>query len=164
MKEEQTLKLIGHIRGYETDLDNNIIPGTEFEGHNTILSALKYYLANCISANVDESLDSLFATEAIATELAAHNAGIAHVNISTGVVDLPFITVLNTGGTGAESYVEFYGYITGAATLWSSLVLGFYLQGTAGTENFSKAFASYTINKTVAANRRYHFYWKITIG
>ena len=168
-KEQEVLNLIGTVRSYETDLEGNVIPGTEVEDHNTINSDLKHYLANCLAANVNEAMDALFTGSTPATEIGAGRTdGIVFTTKldSGGDFDATacFITTLNAGGAGTESYVEFYGYIIGAATLNGFLSLGYGLFNDGLHNIFASMFSSYAINKTVAANRRYHFYWKITIG
>jgi len=167
MKDEQTLKLVGHIRGYETDLDNNIIPGTEFEDHNTIGDALKIYFAHCIAVDVNnESLDALFTSASPATNVGAaklDGIGYAHGLAST-ILEACFITALNVGGDGTELYTEYYGYIEGAISMNGFLILGNTLALDGADYKFDNTYATYAINKTIAADRRYHFYWKITIG
>ena len=176
MHEQEQLSVRGSVRHFETDLDNNIIPGTLFEGPNTIQSSLKKYLAWCIAVDKNLAIDNFFTGSVPATEISAGRLDGIAFTTSEGPSDIGtcFITTLNVGGDGVERYVEFYGYVEGAVTLNGYLQLGYNLYVDGGGNNTFKGietgtdgnshYASYAINKSVAANRRYHFYWKITIG
>lgn len=160
MKQEgDVFKLKGTITSYQTDLDNNEIPGTRKMDHNTIQTDLKQYLAKCLAATTDFSLNNLFVSETPATG----KDGIGYHDIGIMSIIKTFITLLNDGGDGSEVYTEFYGYIEGPETLTGTLQLGFNL-GSGPAYEFAEVFATYAISESVASNRRYHFYWKITIG
>jgi len=85
-----------------------------------------------------------------------------------------FASSKNAGGTGSETYVEFYGYITGSTggtdiqSSTDKLVLGYDLDGVsvaAGDEvkYLDSVYATYPFSAdiTIDVNRRFHFYWKI---
>lgn len=138
-----------------------IIPGTYVEDHNTTLDDLKFYLAHkIVDISTDQALNSLFTTQTPASEVG--NDGIGWSTSETTALAGTMITTQNDGGDNNVAYVEFYGYADGSVTINSSLYLGFNLIVT--TLLFTKYYASYTINQVVSANRRFHFYWKITLN
>lgn len=160
----------GFCRGFQTYLDKDgkdtgiIVSGTNVPWHqNTLGNDLKYYLAYKIATDTtDQAMDALFTGNGAVAGLSAQNGkdGIAHG--AGGTMDYLFTTTKNVGGTNAEAYVEFYGYVDGAATLTSTLYLGFnYVHA---TYELTKKNSSVSINQTVASGRRYHHYWKITVS
>jgi len=157
MNNDLIMKLKGTVTHFETDLDNNEIEGTRVEDHNSIGDDLKKYLAHSIGDTVDEALDDFFTTSAVTL----NKDGIALYSPGLLALTSAFITTLNVGGDGTVSYVEFYGYAEGAISLIGDLQLGYKADA---TPQFTSVFASYAINKSVDADRKYHFYWKITIG
>jgi len=159
------INLTGEVRHYHTDDKTGLmIPGTFYKGPNTINSALGYYLMYKLGTHtLDYAIDNFF------TEGAAVNGddvgfdGIAQADDLPGseTIDYVFLTSLNTGGDESVAYAEFYGSIPGAVTLATYLQLGWNLKGS-DPYDFTKVFAYYAINETVAAGRTFHFYWKIT--
>jgi len=172
------LEIFGEVRGFETKLEFEeknglliphdtgiVVAGSEYEKRNTLSSLLSYYLPCELGANrTDQAMDSLFASSGTVASVGAANNG------KDGIVAIDedllishiFTTTLNAGGTNAENYIEFYGTIDGSVTLTPYLGIGFnYVNA---TTSFTKSYATTTINKTIAANRRYHHYWKITVS
>jgi len=166
MEHAKTAKLKGTITHFQTDLNDNEIPGTRKTSHNSIEDALLAYLAHCIASDQNLALDALFDDEDPATAVGGGKTdGIGFYNAGLLEVTKCFETTKNDGGDGSETYVEFYGFVTGAFTLNGVLQLGYLLaDGGGGTYNFTKIFASYTINESVAASRKFHFYWKISLS
>jgi len=162
--------LIGIVKSWQTDLDGNVIPGTLKEERNTIQAGLKKYLASCIGAGIiDKKLDNLFDQDYGAGGDAMSAAidgmdGIAYYDEAEQFITQTFYTELNAGGTGNETYIEFYGYINGAVNLNGKLVLGHNITYGVDSTAFETDFAEYAIEENVAADRKYHFYWKITVG
>ena len=150
-----------NVRGFQTDLKTGLyVPGTYFEDHNTIQNDFRYYLAYKIGTNTtDQALNNLWTSDGALGSGDSGYDGIAHGAAGTAL-DYKFATSLNAGGDNSLTYIEYYGYIDGAVTLSGNLYLGFtYVHG--GT-TFTKLYSTYDINTSVAASRRYHFYWKIT--
>ena len=174
---QNDLKISGSVMEFQTkrgiiiptsqDIDqyvNEIIPGTFKESKNTIGTDLKNYLIYKVTDTAtDQALNNLTTGSTISGQTGKD--GIVYGTASTDL-DGALITTKNAGGTGAENYVEFYGYIDGAVTLQDYLYLGFniVLNGTTSLYELTKLYASYAINQTVDASRRYHFYWKLTIS
>lgn len=160
------VKITGEVVMFQTDENGKVVPGTYKRSKNTISSDLKNYLAfKIVDATSNKALDNLFTANGDITSAGTTNNGgdgIAHGSAGTKDVDYFFTTSKNAGGTGAENYVEFYGFIDGPATLNDTLKLGFNYNNT--TYEFDTVFATYSINETVASGRKYHFYWKITIS
>ena len=158
---EVKIKLAGNVKMWQTDLETgHMVPGTEKEEHNTIGSDLKAYLAQSMAATVDEAIDNFIDSDAYTVD----KDGIAYIISGAAVHANWFITSLNDGGDGTETYVEFYGCIDGAVTLNGTLQLGYELTGGADASVFTSTFATYTINEVVPAARRFHFYWKVTMS
>ena len=108
-------------------------------------------------------MGTLFASQGTRASVGAANAGkdgIAHFD--PDIADYILLTTLNAGGTDAEAYLEFYGYIDGVATLSVILELGARYDNS--TYTFAKKWATVSISQSVAAARRYGHYWKITIS
>ena len=157
------IKLAGEIKMWQSDIETgDVIPGSEKVDHNTIGTDLKAYLAQSMAESVDESIKTadLIASDAYS----AGKSGIAYIIAGAAVHANWFVTAINDGGDGTETYVEFYGYIDGAVTLNGSLQLGSILTGGASASVFTNTFATYTINEVVPAARRFHFYWKVTMS
>lgn len=143
--------------------DGIMIPGSFRAGSNTIGSDLKKYLAYKLAADVtDQAMDNLFASGGLVASVGAANDGKDGIAWGQDNVAGLFVTTLNDGGDNSDTFAEFYGYVDGAVTLSTELTLGF--SYTNGTTSWSKTYATYSINESVAASRRFHFYWKITIG
>jgi hypothetical protein len=158
---ELKIKVAGVVKSWQTDLETGaMVPGTEKEEHNTIGSDLKAYLAESMAVNVDEAINNFIASDAYA----ADKDGIAYIAAGAAIHSHWFVTSLNDGGDGTETYVEFYGYVDGAVTLNGTLQLGYKLIGGASASVFTSTFATYTINEVVPAARRFHFYWKVTMS
>jgi hypothetical protein len=164
------LKLKGVVKSWLTDLDGNVIPGSMKEESNTIQDGLKEYLAACIGATaVDKKLDNLFdqdygaGGDAMSASIDDKD-GIAYYDHAEYCITATFFTELNAGGTGSQAWIEFYGYITGAINMYGELILGYKITYDTGATSFDTNFAKYTIIQNVDADRKYHFYWKITIG
>lgn len=155
--------MLVNIKGWQTDLKTGlIIPGSVFYNKNTVQNDLKYYLAYKIGTNTtDQTMDSLFTTDG--TPVGGHEGddGIAHGTSSTVLTDI-FATSLSTGGDNSTVYIEFYGYIDGSVSLTNNLYLGY--DFSLAPNSFAKEYASYDINTSVAAGRRFHFYWRVTIN
>ena len=179
MKEELHFRMFGEVRGFETELkfeERNgvlvpidtgiVVPGTEYRKRNSLSNALAYTLAAQIGANVaDYALNNLFASSGTVASVGAANNGkdgVFHFVDDGVTASHLFVTSLNDGGAYTENYIEFYSYIDGAVTLGYYLGLGYEYAN--ATQTFTKVYAATAINKTVAANRRYHHYWKITIA
>ena len=177
-KKINKIEIEGHCRGFQTELDfvekngilvpidtGRIVPHTEFRCKNTIQPAFLYYLAYKVGTDTtDRALNALFTDNGTQAGVgAAQNAkdGIAHGQ-SPNAIDYILETVLNDGGTEAEAYIEFYAFITGAATLDQFLYIGFAYAN--GSTNFTKLWSYISISQAVAANRRYHHYWKFTFA
>jgi len=141
-----------------------LVPKTEFRDRNTIKDALKAYLAYNIAvpATVNRALDLLFTTEVILDMVGRD--GIAYGLQSPSGNTKVLVTTLNDGGDNTKLYTEFYGYLTGAATLSANFILGHNLQNAGADHAFTTEFAYYAVSASVAASRRYHFYWKITLS
>ena len=177
-KKEFKIEVEGHCRGFQTELDyvekngilfpidtGKVVPHTEWKARNTLQTGLLYYLAYKIGTNTtDRALDDLFISSGLVAAVGAANDG------KDGIVEGPsgaaevegiLVTTLNDGGTEAEAYIEFYGYMEGAYSLDDNLILGHnFVDSTDSITEFSKV----SINQEVAANRRYHHYWKITLA
>ena len=154
--------MLANVKGWQTDLKTGlVVPGTEFEDHNTIQNALKYYLAYKIGTDTpDRAMNNLFNTDGAPGPGNVGQDGIGHGTNSTSL-DLILDTSLSVGGDNTVNYIEFYGFIDGAVTLTDNLYLGQgYIQG---PNEFSYEYASYDINTSVAAGRRFHFYWRVQI-
>lgn len=173
----------GFCRGHQTELDfvkgkdgilvpkdtGFVIKDTMWDGENTITDKLRAYLAYKIGADVtDYAMDSLFAAEGLVAGNDEKGGIIEAVStgstgsISPGDVDTCFITTLNDGGDNTEVYIEFYGYKTGSYTIDDYLILG---QGYENTDDsMDHVFAYISASQSIAANRRYHHYWKITLS
>jgi len=167
--------LVGIVKSWQTDLKGKYIPGTLKEDRNTIQDGLKKYLAACIGPNaVDKKLgtttspffDQDYGAGGDAMSAAIDGkSGIVYYDTIDQVATATFYTELNAGGTGGEAYIEFYGYISGAINMYGLLILGHsFTHGAAYSDVFQTKFAEYAIDESVAADRKYHFYWKITIG
>ena len=159
------VNLTGEVRHYHTDDKTGLmIPGTFYKGPNTINSALGYYLMYKLGTHtVNQAIDTFFTAGAAVNGDDLTREGIAHSSSQTGVdIDYVFLTSLNTGGDESVAYTEFYEALAGAVTLDGYLQLGFALIG--APYEFSKVFAYYAINETVAAGRTFHFYWRITVA
>jgi len=153
---------LANVKGWQTDLKTGlIVPGTMFEDHNTIQNDLRYYLAYKIGTNTtDRALNNLFTVDGTPGGGHVGQDGIAHGTAYTSLTDI-LATSLSVGGDNTVNYIEFYGYIDGAVSLTNNLYLG---QGFIISPNeFSYQFASYDINTSVGAGRRFHFYWRIRI-
>ena len=179
-KQINKIEIEGHCRGFQTELDfvgrngilvpidtGKIVPNTEWDSKNTITTALLYYLAYKVGTDTtDRALDNLFASEGTKAGVGAANAskdGIVEGTYGLPAVDHILLTVLNSGGTEAQAYIEFYGYITGAVTLDSYLSIG-HNYSNAGDGSLTKRFSDIAISQVVAADRRYHHYWKWTFA
>lgn len=140
----------------------------EKEGKNTISTGLTYHLAHRIAASTnDYALNNLFGTQGTRVAEGATNAGkdgIVHYDKEDiQQTEHFFLTVLNVGGTGAQNYSEFYGYINGAVTLDHYLGIG-YNYVNSGQYQMTVIFADNSVSTTVAVNRRFHRYWKFTLS
>ena len=157
---------LANIKGWQTDLKTGlVVPGSTFEDHNTVENALRYYLAYVIGTQPAGgsifALDSLFTHDGAPVGGDAGYDGIAHDN--AGSINYIFDSSLSVGGDNATPYIEFYGFLDGDDdTLAGTLQLGFSL--IISPNEFSHLFASYDINTTVLAGRRFHFYWRIQIS
>lgn len=178
-KKINKIEIEGHCRGFQTELDfverngilipidtGKIVPHTEFMCKNTIQSAFLYYLAYKVGTDTtDRALNALFTDNGTQAGVgAAQNGkdGVAHGIASPVTIDYILETTLNDGGTEAEAYIEFYAFITGAATLNALLMLGFnYVNA---SQDWTKEWSQVSISQSVAANRRYHHYWKFTFA
>lgn len=151
--------MLANIKGWQTDLKTGlIIPDSVFYDKNTVQNDLKYYLAYKIGTDTtDQALDNLFPTD----DTPVAGDGIAHGASSATITEV-FATSLSVGGDNSTTYIEFYGYIDGSVSLTNNLYLGWGL--TLGPNEFQKEYASYDINTSVAAGRRFHFYWRVTIN
>ena len=162
---DAVIEVNGTIKSWQTELDTGVIvPGTKQINHNTIGSDLKKYLAHVMAVTTDESIKEADLQTSITFVYEAGKSGIAFVLSGASYQSEWFITEINDGGDGIEAYVEFYGYIDGAVTLNGTLQLGSVLTGGASTAVYTNTFATYTINETVPAARRFHFYWKVTMS
>lgn len=158
---------LANVKGWQTDLKTGlVVPGTTFEDHNTVQNELRYYLAYVIGTqpaggNI-QAMDDLFSSDGVPTSGNDNEDGIAH---GTGIasLDLIFDTSLSVGGDNNLNYIEFYGFIDGLQTLTDNLYLGQNLISSGGPIELDKEYASYDINTSVSAGRRFHFYWRITI-
>jgi len=150
--------MLANVKGWQTDIKTGlIIPNSSFEDHNTIQNDLRYYLAYKIGTNTtDQALNDLFSADG--TPITGD--GIAHGTSPTSITEV-FDTSLSLGGDNSTNYIEFYGFIDGSVTLGDNLYLGFGL--TLSPNEFSKYYASYDINTSVASGRRFHFYWRISV-
>jgi hypothetical protein len=158
------IKVAGTVKLWQTDLiTGEKVLGSEKEFHNTIGADLKAYLAQCMAEDVSgESIKT--ADLQVANAYAAGKSGIAFIASGGTYQSIWFVTTLNDGGDGTEVYTEFYGYVDGAATLNGSLQLGSVQAGGASASDYTNIFATYAINETVPAARRFHFYWKVTMS
>ncbi len=178
-QEEFTIGIQGVIHCFQTELDyvkkngilvpidtGIVVPGSVRKQRNTIQNALVNYLAFTIgSSSVDIALDSLFATDGTQASVGAAEAGNDGIVVGTvGPQDVTHIltTTKNDGGLNSENFIEFYGTIDGAQTLSGLAILGFNYSN-AGNGSLETIFSQVNISETVAANRRYHHYWKLTI-
>ena len=155
--------MLANVKGWQTDLKTGLtIPGTEFNDHNTIQNQLRYYLAYKIGADANpRALTPLFLTDGTPGGTHVGYNGIAHGTSSTAITDI-LASSLSVGGDNTVNYIEFYGYIDGVVDLSDNLYLG---QGFSTSPNeFAYEFASYDINDSVAAGRRFHFYWRVSIA
>jgi hypothetical protein len=152
--------MLANVKGWQTDLKTGlIVPGSVFEDKNTIQNGLTYYLAYKIGTDTtDRALNNLFSADGSPSGHGGED-GIAHHDGSE--IDLIFDTTLSVGGNNSVSYIEFYGFIDGSATLDTSLYLGHNMIVT--PYQFTTTFATYSINTSVASGRRFHFYWRINI-
>jgi hypothetical protein len=170
------LKLRGDVEMFETPVgillpksqelrgrEDLMIPWTHKKDHNTIYTDLKAYLAYKIGTNtVDQTMDNLFTAQTLATQNGKDGMCQASTSYANST-DTVFITTLNDGGDNSDEFIEFYGYITGETSLAPTLILGYNMLATT-TKQFTKLYAHYTINTTVAASRNYHFYWKLSFA
>ena len=158
------IKVAGTVKMWQSDLiTGEKVAGSEKEFHNTIGADLKAYLAECMA--VDVSGEAIITADLqVANAYAAGKSGIAFITSGGTYQSILFITTLNDGGDGTEVYTEFYGYVDGAATLNGTLQLGSTQAGGASTADYTNIFATYAINETVPAARRFHFYWKVTMS
>ena len=179
-KEINKIEIEGHCRGYQTELDfverngiiipvdtGKVVPHTEWSSKNTIANALLYYLAYKVGTDTeDRALDTLFTGNGTKASVGAAQAakdGIVHGVYGVPSVDYILQTVLNAGGTEVQAYIEFYAYITGAATLDDYLSVG-HNYSNSGDGSLTTVFSNVTIDQSVAADRRYHHYWKFTFA
>lgn len=155
--------MIANVKGWQTDLKTGlVVPESVFEDRNTLQNDIKYYLAYKIGTDItNQALDDLFTSDGAPTAGNLNEDGIAH-GTSSSNLDLILDSSLSVGGDNSTSYIEFYGFIDGAQTLTDNLYLGFNLAVLSPNE-FTKEYASYDINISVAAGRRFHFYWRVTI-
>jgi len=154
---------LANVKGWQTDLKTGlVIPDSTFEDHNTIQDHLRWYLAYKIGTNTtNQAMDDLFSSDGAPGGGNINEDGIAHgVNIAS--IDLIFDSSLSVGGDNNLSYIEFYGFIDGPQTLSDNLYLGHNLISI-GPNELDKEYASYDINTSVSAGRRFHFYWRINI-
>ena len=180
MQLQQSIGIEGHCKGFQTELDfvkkngiltpvdtGIIVPGTMFKKKNTIANALVYNLSASLGPNAtDKALDSLFSANGTKASVGAGQAG--NDGIVEGTYGLPQVdhilqTTLNAGGTEAQNWIEYYGYIDGAVTLDSYISIG-HNYSNAGDGRLTTYFSNVVISQSVAANRRYHHYWKFTIA
>lgn len=169
------VKLEGHVRGYQTYMEGEedtgiVVPRTEMRGRNTIKTDLKKYLAYNIAvpATVNQAMDNLINSETLSDidgrDGIMYDQSEAQTDAGTDITKA-LITTLNDGGDNVDEFAEFYGYLTGAATLAGYFVLGFDFDYAGGSPyHFEKVYATYAVSASVAASRRYHFYWKITLS
>lgn len=178
MQLQEGIQIKGECRGFQTYLEyepnkagilmpidtKQKVPGTDTGWvKNTIQAGLTQYLAYKLGTNTtNRALDSLFAADGAIGGGDDGDDGIHNgESLGGGPAGYKLATTLNDGGTEAESYIEFYGYIDGAVTL-EYLTLGHdYLHA---SEVFNTVFAGIAVNQTVAASRRYGHYWKITLA
>ncbi len=172
------IEIEGHCRGFQTELDfvekngvlipidtERVVPRTRWKSCNTLDNGLLYYLAYKIGTNTtDRALDSLFtASGSQAGVGAAQNAkdGIV-LNIGGSTAHI-LLTTLNAGGAEGEAFIEFYGNIDGSIpTFVGSLVIGHNYDNS--EPDFTTKFSSVSVSQAIAANRRYHHYWKFTFA
>lgn len=157
--------MIANVKGWQTDLKTGlIVPDTTFYDYNTLQNDLKYYLAYKIGTDAsDHAMDNLFDVDGAMSGSHLSHDGIAHGSTSVNL-DYAFHTTLNAGGDNSTLYIEFYGYIDGGPiSLNNNLYLGQVVTGSTPYP-FLYEYASYDINTSVAAGRRFHFYWRITIA
>jgi hypothetical protein len=179
-KEINKIEIEGRCRGFQTELDfvekngilfpidtGKIVSGTEWEARNTLQTGLLYYLPHKLDddATANRALDDLFISNGTKASVGAANDGkdgVAHGIIGPVTIDYILQTTLNSGGTEAEAYIEWYAFITGSATLSQQLILGHNYSNSG--EDFETDFSYTSISQTVAADRRYHHYWKFTFA
>jgi len=167
---EKGIELPTSFKNLTKEQKDLIIPGSLTEDNNTISTNLKNYLAYKIGTDTtDRALDALTISDGLVASVGAANNGKdgmfwgvtapSYTDVLVlGILD----TSLNTGGTEAEAYIEFYGFVDGSQTVSSQLSLAHnYVDA---TTKVSTIFATYALSETVAASRRFHFYWKITIS
>lgn len=160
---------LANVKGWQTDLKTGlVVPGTTFEDHNTIQGTLRNYLAYLIGTNPaldstnERALDDLFTTDGTPSFPTHQNEdGIVHGGALDDIQEV-LATSLSVGGDNTVNYIEFYGYIDGAATLDENLMLVHDFFALSPNEA-AYMFAEYDINTSVSAGRRFHFYWRITI-
>lgn len=174
------IEIEGHCRGFQTELDfverngivipidtGRVVPHTKWSCKNTIATAFLQYLAYKVGTETtDRALNSLFTGNGTQASVgAAQNGkdGVVHGTLGPSDVDYILQTTLNDGGTEAETYIEFYAFITGAATLTASLHVG-HNYANAGDGGLTTVFSTVSVSQTPAANRRYHHYWKFTFA
>ena len=153
--------MLANVKGWQTDLKTGlVIPETTFEDKNTVQTGMTYYLAYKIGTNTtDRALDDLFDSDGAPGGGNVGQDGIGHWDGDD--INLILDTSLSVGGDNSTSYIEFYGFIDGAVTLTGDLQLGHGL--IISPNEITTIFATYDINTSVAAGRRFHFYWRINV-
>lgn len=158
---EQLIRLRGEVKSWQTDSETGeIVPETVKTDYNTIGTDMKTYLAQSLADDINHGMDNFISSNAYTVD----KDGIAFKVSGASYHSEWFISSLNDGGDGTKTYTEIYGYIDGAVTLNGTLELGYALTGGASASEFTSTFATYIINETVPAARRFHFYWKITMS
>jgi hypothetical protein len=160
------LRFIRNYQGIMEPIDTGIVTW-EKKYKNTVHTPLLNHLAHRIAANTNNyAMDNLFTSQG--TEAAVGTAmngfdGIFHYNKDdVEQIEHILLTTLNVGGAGVTAYSEFYGYINGAVTLNHYLGVGYnYIDA---TTLMTAIFAYTAITTTVAANRRFHRYWRFTFS
>ena len=183
IQSKESFPLKGVWRGHQTELDFKrdpisgllmpidtgfIIKDTVKDGENTLTTKFKAYLMNKMvdDGSNDYAMDSRFAVEGLVAGndekggIVSSSANGSSGALTAGQLHRIFITTLNDGGDNAEVYFELYGYSTGAQTFDAFLCM---VQGYENDDDtVDHVFAYVGIDEEIAANRRYHHYWKIT--